>query len=360
MKGSITKRLEELTDRYGEIARLLANPEVIGDQDRFRKLSVEYSQVEPIVQRFNAYRDTVDELEASKQMLNDSDDELRAMAQDEVDSLAARLEAEEFNLQKLLLPVDPRDRRNVFLEIRAGTGGDEAALFAGDLFRMYARYAEQLRWTVEILSENEGEHGGYKEIIARITGQGVYSRLKFESGAHRVQRVPETESQGRIHTSAATVAIIPEADEVDDVEINAADLRVDTYRASGAGGQHVNKTDSAVRITHLPSGIVVECQDERSQHKNRARAMSLLRARLLERERTKRAAEQAETRRNLVGSGDRSERIRTYNFPQGRVTDHRINLTLYKLDEIMQGALNQVVEPLINEHQADLLAALSE
>lgn len=360
MKESIKRKLVELEDRYAELAGLLAEPEVIEDQDRFRKLSVEYAQVEPIVAQFKNYMNTMQELESSKEMLNDADEELRVLAQDEVARLNERLHEQELDLQKLLLPVDPHDQSNVFLEIRAGTGGDEAAIFAGDLFRMYSRYGEQLGWKVEVLNANEGEHGGFKEIIARIIGTGVYSRLKFESGAHRVQRVPETESQGRIHTSAATVAVMPEADEIDEVEINTADLRIDTYRASGAGGQHVNKTDSAVRITYLPTGIVVECQDERSQHKNRARAMSLLRARLLEAERGKQAAAQAETRRNLVGSGDRSQRIRTYNFPQGRVTDHRINLTLYKLDEIMAGTLDQVLEPLISEHQADLLAALAD
>jgi peptide chain release factor 1 len=360
MKTSIQKKLEELSERHQEIAALLAEGEVIEDQDRFRRLSMEYAQVGPVVARFEAHQKTLDELAASREMMHDTDAEMRALAQQETAELSKRLKAQELELQRLLLPADPHDKSNVFLEIRAGTGGDEAAIFAGDLFRMYARYAEQQGWKVEILTQSEGEHGGYKEIIARISGQGVYSRLKFESGAHRVQRVPETESQGRIHTSAATVAVIPEADEIEEIDINPADLRVDTYRASGAGGQHVNKTDSAVRLTHLPSGIVVECQDERSQHKNRARAMSLLKARLLEEQRRTQADEQAATRRNLVGSGDRSERIRTYNFPQGRVTDHRINLTLYKLDEIMQGGLNQIIEPLINEHQADLLAELGD
>jgi peptide chain release factor 1 len=360
MKTSIQKKLEELSERHQEIAALLAEAEVIEDQDRFRRLSMEYAQVEPVVTRFDAYQRTLDELAASREMMQDADAEMRELAQQETAELSERLKAQELDLQKLLLPADPHDKSNVFLEIRAGTGGDEAAIFAGDLFRMYSRYAEQQGWKMEILSRNEGEHGGYKEIITRISGQGVYSRLKFESGAHRVQRVPETESQGRIHTSAATVAVIPEADEIEEIEINPADLRVDTYRASGAGGQHVNKTDSAVRLTHLPSGIVVECQDERSQHKNRARALSLLKARLLEEQRRKQTDEQAATRRNLVGSGDRSERIRTYNFPQGRVTDHRINLTLYKLDEIMQGGVNQIIEPLINEHQADLLAELGD
>jgi len=361
MKESIHRKLADLSERHAEIGSLLSEPEVIEDQDRFRQLSVEYAQIEPLTQRFADYRKTREELEAARQMAQEEgDEEMRAMARDEVARLSQALAEQEHELQGLLLPTDPHDRSNVFLEIRAGTGGDEAALFAGDLFRMYLRYAERNGWRVEILNQNEGEHGGYKEVIARIIGRGVYSRLKFESGVHRVQRVPETESQGRIHTSAATVAVIPEPDEIEEVEVNPAELRVDTYRASGAGGQHVNKTDSAVRLTHLPTGIVVECQDERSQHKNRARAMSLLKARLLEAERSRQAAEQAATRRNLVGSGDRSERIRTYNFPQGRVTDHRINLTLYKLEEIMQGDLDPIIEPLQREYQADQLAALGE
>ncbi|WJW75945.1 peptide chain release factor 1 [Thiohalobacter sp. IOR34] len=358
MNPSIQNKLENLVDRFEEIGALLSQPEVIGDQQRFRELSMEYSQLEPVVTSFRAWRQATEDLAAAEEMR--ADPELAEMAEEEITDARNRLEALELELQKQLLPRDPYDNSNIFLEIRAGTGGDEAALFAGDLFRMYARYAEQRGWRVEILSESEGEHGGYKEIIARIIGQGAYSRLKFESGVHRVQRVPETESQGRIHTSAATVAILPEIPDAEAPEINPADLKVDTYRASGAGGQHVNKTDSAVRITHLPTGIVVECQDERSQHKNRARALSLLAARLESMEREKREAEQAQTRRSLVGSGDRSERIRTYNFPQGRVTDHRINLTLYKLDEIMAGNLDLVIEPLIAEDQADRLAALQE
>ena len=360
MKQSIKNKLESLLERHEEIAALMAEPAIIEDQDRFRKLSKEYSQIEPVVIRFGAYRKSLEQLEASREMLNDPDPELQELAQDEFDHLSSELRTLELDLQQLLLPEDPHDNNNIFLEIRAGTGGDEAAIFAGDLFRMYGRYAEQNKWQLEILNQNEGEHGGYKEIIVRIIGSGVYSKLKFESGAHRVQRVPETESQGRIHTSAATVAILPEVEDVEQIEINSSDLRIDTYRASGAGGQHVNKTDSAVRITHLPSSIVVECQDERSQHKNRARAMSLLQAKLLEVEKRKQVTEQAETRRNLVGSGDRSERIRTYNFPQGRVTDHRINLTLYKLDDVIQGNLDPLLEPLIREHQTDQLAALGE
>ncbi|OQX08181.1 MAG: peptide chain release factor 1 [Thiothrix lacustris] len=357
MKASILQKLETLSERYAEISALLGEPDVIGDQTQFRKLSIEYSQLEPVAHNFHAYRQTEDDLETAQEML--ADPEMRDMAQEEIEAAKARRADLEIDLQKLLLPKDPHDNSNVFLEIRAGTGGDEAAIFAGDLFRMYARYAETRRWQIEVISQNEGEHGGYKEIISRIIGQGAYSRLKFESGAHRVQRVPATESQGRIHTSAATVAVMPELDEVEAVDINPADLKVDTYRASGAGGQHINKTESAIRITHLPTGIVVECQDERSQHKNRARAMGLLQSRIYEGERQKQASEQAETRKNLVGSGDRSERIRTYNFPQGRVTDHRINLTLYKLDEILVGSVDQVIEPLINEYQADQLAALA-
>ncbi|QLQ31651.1 MAG: peptide chain release factor 1 [Candidatus Thiothrix singaporensis] len=358
MKASILQKLETLSERYAEIAALLGEADVIGNQAQFRKLSIEYSQLEPVAQGFHAYQQTAADLETAQEML--ADPEMRAMAEEEIDVTRNRRAALAIELQKLLLPKDPHDGSNVFLEVRAGTGGDEAAIFAGDLFRMYSRYAESRRWQIEIISQNEGEHGGYKEIITRIIGQGAYSRLKFESGAHRVQRVPATESQGRIHTSAATVAILPEIDEVEAVDINPADLKVDTYRASGAGGQHVNKTESAIRLTHLPTGIVVECRDERSQHKNRAKAMGLLQSRIFEIEQQKQANEQAAARRLLVGSGDRSERIRTYNFPQGRVTDHRINLTLYKLDEIIAGSLDQVIEPLINEYRADQLAALAD
>lgn len=357
MKESILQKLENLNERYAEIAALLGENEVIADQDQFRKLSIEYSQLEPVALGFRAYQQILDDLATAQEMLTDP--EMRDMAEEELSTAKTQRDEQEIELQKLLLPKDPHDGSNIFLEVRAGTGGDEAAIFAGDLFRMYARYAEQRRWQVEVVSQSDGEHGGFKEIIARIMGSNVYSRLKFESGAHRVQRVPETESQGRIHTSAATVAVMPEADEVEAQAINPADLRVDTFRASGAGGQHINKTDSAIRITHIPSGLVVECQDERSQHKNRARAMSLLQSRLLEIERTKQQSEQAETRRNLVGTGDRSERIRTYNFPQGRVTDHRINLTLYKLDDIIAGSLDQVIDPLVHEYQADQLTALA-
>jgi peptide chain release factor 1 len=358
VKASIQEKLQRLAARREEINKLLADPDTIQDQSRFRALSMEHAQLNPVVDCFIDYQATLDDIAAAEAMLKDDDRSIRDLAGEELGTAEDRRNALELELQRLLLPRDPHDDSNVFLEIRAGTGGDEAALFAGDLFRMYSRYAENRGWNIEIISEQPGEHGGYKEIITRVLGRGAYSRLKFESGAHRVQRVPETESQGRIHTSACTVAIMPEADEVEDVEVNPADLKVDTYRASGAGGQHVNKTDSAIRITHLPSGIVVECQDERSQHKNRAKAMALLRARLLTAERDRQQSEQAATRKSLVGSGDRSERIRTYNFPQGRITDHRINLTLYKLEEIMAGSLDGIIEPLINEHQAELLAAL--
>ncbi len=323
-------------------------------------MSKEYAQLDPVISAYRDYRTTQEEIAAAEAMLKDEDPEMRAMATEELRKARARSAELEEQLQILLLPSDPHDNSNIFLEIRAGTGGDEAALFAGDLFRMYLRYAERQGWQVEVLSAHEGEHGGYKEIIVRLVGKGAYSRLKFESGVHRVQRVPETESQGRIHTSACTVAVLPEVDEVEEIEINPADLKVDTFRASGAGGQHVNKTDSAIRISHLPTGTVVECQDERSQHKNRARAMSLLQARLLAEERGKQTAEQAAQRRDLIGSGDRSERIRTYNFPQGRVTDHRIHLTLHKLAGIMEGDLDPVIDPLVQEHQAQQLAQLAE
>ncbi len=359
MKTSVRDKLEHLCSRHQEIAALLSDPETIGNQNRFRALSQEYAQLTPVTDQFASWEAAQRALAGARELLHDGDAEMRSMAAEEVDAAEQRVEDLEHRLQLLLVPQDPRDTSNIFLEIRAGTGGDEAAIFAGDLLRMYGRYAERRGWQVEILSESFGEHGGYKEVIARIVGRGVYSRMKFESGVHRVQRVPETESQGRIHTSAATVAVLPEVETNDEIEVNPADLRVDTYRSSGAGGQHVNKTDSAVRLTHFPSGIVVECQDERSQHKNRARAMALLKAKLLAQERERQETEQADTRRRLVGSGDRSERVRTYNFPQGRVTEHRIGLTLYKLDELLLGDLDQVVEPLIQEHQADQLAALA-
>ena len=359
MKDSIKHKLETLVERHEEISGLLSEPETMADQNKFRSLSQEYAQLEPVVSNFNGYKDSLSAAADAKMMMEEDDAEMREMAKEELAEAQQNGQALEVALQKLLLPKDPNDQRNIFLEVRAGTGGDEAAIFAGDLYRMYSRYAEGRRWVVELINAQEGEHGGYKEVVIRIVGEGAYSRLKFEGGGHRVQRVPETESQGRIHTSACTVAIMPEADEVDQIDINPSDLRVDTFRASGAGGQHVNKTDSAIRLTHLPTGIVVECQDQRSQHKNRAQAMSVLAARIMAEKQDKIDSEQAETRKLQVGSGDRSERIRTYNYPQGRMTDHRINLTLYKLAEVMAGDLEQVIEPLINEYQADQLASLA-
>ncbi|HTI96470.1 MAG TPA: peptide chain release factor 1 [Rudaea sp.] len=357
MMPSIRRRLDTLAERHQEVALLLAQPEATNDNARFRDLSREYAQLQPLAETLARFDATEKSLAAARAMLNDPD--LRELAESEIAELQARHESLDRELNVLLLPKDDRDDANIFLEVRAGTGGDEAAIFAGDLFRMYARYAETRGWRVEILSSNPGEHGGYKEIVARIEGAGVFARLKFESGAHRVQRVPATEAQGRIHTSAATVAILPEMDEIEDVELNPADLKIDTFRASGAGGQHVNKTDSAIRITHLPSGIVVECQDERSQHKNRARALSLLKARLLDEQRAKQSAAQADSRRLQVGSGDRSEKIRTYNFPQNRVTDHRIGLTLHRLPEILNGDLDALLDPLAQEFQAQQMQALS-
>ena len=360
LTNSMMSKLESLRDRFEEVAALLSDAEVMTDRERFTALSKEYAEIEPVV---GCYRRAM-ELEANiadnEQLLEEEDPEMRELAQQDIAGCRAQLKDLTSELQKLLLPKDPNDQSNVFLEIRAGTGGDEAAIFSGDLFRMYNKFAEQKGWRVEVMNERPGEHGGFKEIITRIEGKDVYSQLKFESGAHRVQRVPETESQGRVHTSACTVAVMPEVDEIDEIDIDKKDIREDTYRASGAGGQHVNKTDSAIRLTHLPTGTVVECQDERSQHKNRARAMSLLKARLLDAALTKQQDEQAANRRQLVGSGDRSERIRTYNFPQGRITDHRINLTLYKLDEVIEGDLGSVVEPLVQEHQADLLQQLAD
>ncbi|MGC3871990.1 peptide chain release factor 1 [Halomonas sp. GXIMD04776] len=360
MKASLRQRLESLQERFEELAALLADPDVIAEQTRFRDYSREYAELEELTAAWREYRQVEQDVEDAAQLSTDGDADLRELAQEELQEGRARLEDLEERLKKLLVPKDPDDHRNVFLEVRAGTGGDEASLFAGDLFRMYSRYAEKLGWKIEVVSASHGDQGGYKEIIARVRGEGVYARLKFESGAHRVQRVPATESQGRIHTSACTVAIMPEADEVGDVDIDPNELRVDTFRSSGAGGQHVNTTDSAIRITHLPSGVVVECQEERSQHKNRAKAMSLLAARLKQSAVANQRQQQADTRRSLVGSGDRSERIRTYNFPQGRLTDHRINLTLYKLGEVMAGELDEVIEPLINEYQAERLSALQD
>jgi peptide chain release factor 1 len=359
MTPSLRRKLEALAERHEEVGRLLADPGVLADNGRFRTLSREYAQLEPVAAGLADYAAAHGDLQAAESMR--SDPELREMAEEEVASAQTRLAALDERLALLLVPKDPRDEANLFLEVRAGTGGDEAAIFAGDLFRMYARYAERRRWNVEIISASEGEHGGYKEIVARVEGRGAYSRLKFESGTHRVQRVPATESQGRIHTSAATVAILPELEEVDEIEIRDADLKVDTFRASGAGGQHVNKTDSAIRLTHLPTGMVVECQDERSQHKNRARALALLKARLLDAERAKQSAAQAQARRLQVGSGDRSQRIRTYNFAQGRITDHRVDgLTLYALPQILDGDLDELVDRLTREHQADELKLLTE
>jgi len=360
MKASILSKLDHLAERYEEVGALLSDGDIISDQNRFRSLSKEYAELEPLVQHYAKYRIALDNIEHAKLLLKDADPDMRDMAQEEMRSGEEERELLALDLQKLLLPKDPKDAKNVFLEIRAGTGGDEAAIFSGDLFRMYSKYAENQRWKVEVLSESQGDHGGYKEIIARIIGQGVFSKLKFESGAHRVQRVPDTESQGRIHTSACTVAIMAEADEKDAIEINKNDLRVDTFRSSGAGGQHINKTDSAIRLTHLPTGLVVECQDERSQHKNRAKAMAVLQARLTAAQDEAVAKEQSDQRKLLVGSGDRSERIRTYNFPQGRVTDHRINLTLYKLNEVMEGSLDDIIQPLVSEFQAEQLANLSD
>jgi peptide chain release factor 1 len=356
MNPSIRGKLERIAERFSEVVALLADSETQSDQNRFRELSREYAQLEPLIACYDRYRDAERDLAAAEEML--ADPEMASLAREEMVHASDRREQLEPEVYRLLVPPDPNDQRNVFLEVRAGTGGAEAALFAGDLLRMYLRYAELMRWHVETITESVGELGGYKEVVVRIIGNGVFSRLKFEPGAHRVQRVPETESQGRVHTSACTVAVLPEADSIDSIAINSSELRIDTYRASGAGGQHVNKTDSAIRITHLPSGIVVECQEERSQHKNRARAMALLQARLLASARESQTSEQSESRRLQVGSGDRSERIRTYNFPQNRLTDHRINLTLYKLDEIMTGQLDQVIDPLLQEYQAEQLTAM--
>ncbi len=359
MKDSIRFKLERLADRHDELARLLAEPDAAARPDRFRELSVEYARLEPVAAQFRAWTALERELALTQGMAGDADPALREMVAQEATELQRRLDAGEQALQQALVPADPLDESNVFLEVRAAAGGDEAAIFAGDLFRMYTRYAESRGWQAEMLSESRGEHGGYREVVARLIGRGVYARLKFESGTHRVQRVPATEAQGRIHTSTCTVAILPETDQVESIDVNPADLRIDTYRSSGAGGQHVNKTDSAVRITHVPTGIVVECQEERSQHKNRARALSLLKARLLAAERERQVRETAATRKLQVGTGDRSERIRTYNFPQGRVTDHRIELTLYKLDDVMNGGLDAVIEPLLNEYRAEQLAELA-
>lgn len=358
MKASLIDKLQTLVDRRAELAEELAAPDAARDADRFRRLSQEYAQLGPVAEAFSAYRAAVNDLAGLDEMAGEPDPEMRGMAAAERPATVTRINTLEAELQRFLVPRDPLDGNNVFLEIRAGTGGDEAAIFAGDLFGMYSRYAESQGWQVEVLSASDGEHGGYKQIVSRVIGFGVYSQLKFESGAHRVQRVPETETQGRIHTSAATVAVLPEV-EAEDVEINPADLKFDTFKSSGAGGQHVNKTESAIRVTHLPTGIIVECQEERSQHKNRSKALALLASRMIDAQRSREAAERAATRKSLVGSGDRSERIRTYNFPQGRVTDHRINLTLYQLDRVVAGDLGAVIQPLLAEHQAELLAEIS-
>ncbi len=357
MKESIAAKLAGLDARLREIDSKLSDPDAAKDMDAYRKLSQERAEIEPVVLAYADYRKAEGDVAAAEEMARDPD--MRAFAEDEIRAGRERLAALEAELQRMLLPRDPNDERNIFLEIRAGTGGDESALFAGDLFRMYSRYAERKRWQVEVVSESAGEAGGYKEVIARIVGAGAYSKLKFESGGHRVQRVPATETQGRIHTSAATVAVMPEADDATEVDINPADVRVDTYRASGAGGQHVNKTDSAVRLTHAPTGIVVECQDARSQHKNREQAFRVLAARIKDKQMREQQAKEASERKSLIGSGDRSDRIRTYNFPQGRVTDHRINLTLYKIDQIMDGALDELTTALAAEHQAEQLAGIA-
>ncbi|WP_089374313.1 peptide chain release factor 1 [Methylobacillus rhizosphaerae] len=358
MKPSMIKKLATLSERLDELNRLLSSEDATSDMDNYRKITREHAEITPIAEQFRAYEQTESDIRDAQAML--ADPEMKEFAQEEIETSKQKLEDIAAELQKLLLPKDPNDERNIFLEIRAGTGGDESALFAGDLFRMYSRYAERQRWKVEIVSASESEVGGYKEIIAKIEGFGAYSKLKFESGGHRVQRVPETETQGRIHTSACTVAVLPEVDEVSDISINPADIRIDTFRASGAGGQHINKTDSAVRITHFPTGIVVECQDGRSQHSNKAQAMQVLAARIKAKQVDEQQSKIASERRSLIGSGDRSERIRTYNYPQGRITDHRINLTLYKIDAITEGDMDELIGVLAAEHQADLLATLGE
>ncbi|KVP35958.1 peptide chain release factor 1 [Burkholderia ubonensis] len=358
MKTSMQRKLDQLSTRLAELNDLLSRENVTADLDQYRKLTREHAELDPVVGQYALWRQSLSDEAAAQELLADAS--MRDFAEDEIRSARDRMVRLEVELQKMLLPKDPNDDRNIFLEIRAGTGGDESALFAGDLLRMYLRFAERQRWQVEMMSESASDLGGYKEVIVRIAGQGAYSRLKFESGGHRVQRVPATETQGRIHTSACTVAVMPEADEIGEVEINPADLRIDTFRASGAGGQHINKTDSAVRVTHLPTGIVVECQDDRSQHKNKDRALKVLAARIKDKQYHEQHAKEAATRKSLIGSGDRSERIRTYNFPQGRMTDHRINLTLYRLEAIMDGDLDELIAALVSEHQAEQLASLGD
>ena len=358
MKTSLLSKLDQLAERLEEVGTLMNQESATADMNQYRKLTREHAELEPVVGLYAQWREAQTDIKTAQEMMQDPS--MKAFAQEEIEAAQQRIAALELDLQKMLLPKDPNDERNIFLEIRAGTGGDESALFAGDLLRMYSRYAERCRWQVEMVSESPSEIGGYKEVIVRLVGQGVYSRMKFESGGHRVQRVPATETQGRIHTSACTVAVMPEADEISDVDINPADLRIDTFRASGAGGQHINKTDSAIRLTHIPTGIVVECQDDRSQHKNKAQAMKVLATRIKDVQLRAQQASEAATRKSLVGSGDRSERIRTYNFPQGRITDHRINLTLYKLEMVMEGDLDELTNSLMAEHQTEQLAALSE
>ncbi len=360
MNTSILTKLEQLSMRLEEVGAMLSDPEVASDQNKFRELSIEHAQLTPVNEQFSQYLATQEDIEAAEAMLLEDDDEMRAMAKEEINEGKDKLEQLDLELKKALLPKDPNDSRNIIIEIRAGTGGDEASIFSGDLFRMYSRYVEKQKWKIEVMSSNIGDHGGFKEVIAKISGENVYSKLKFESGAHRVQRVPETESQGRVHTSACTVAIMPEVKNIEEIDINMGDVRVDTFRASGAGGQHVNKTDSAVRVTHIPTGTVVECQDGRSQHKNKAQAMSVLASRILDAQQQVQQNEQASARKELVGSGDRSQRIRTYNYPQGRITDHRINLTLYKLAEVMEGDLESIIEPLIVEQQTNQLTELND
>ena len=360
MNQSILTKLEQLSMRLEEINAMLSDQSIASDQNKFRELSIEHSQLSPINDKYIEYLSVIGDIDAAEALLKEDDQDIKEMAEEEIASGGKILEQLELDLKKSLLPKDPNDSRNIIIEIRAGTGGDEASIFSGDLYRMYTRYVEKSKWQLEILSSNLGEHGGFKEIIARISGTNVYSKLKFESGAHRVQRVPETESQGRVHTSACTVAVMPEVSSIEEVNINMNDVRVDTFRASGAGGQHVNKTDSAVRVTHIPTGTVVECQDGRSQHKNKAQAMSVLASRILDAQQQEQQKEQASQRKELVGSGDRSQRIRTYNYPQGRVTDHRINLTLYKLSEVMEGDLEAIIDPLVIEQQTNQLTALNE
>jgi len=360
MNNSILTKLEQLSMRLEEVGALLSDPDVAADQNKFRELSIEHAQLTPINEQFEKYLSTQKDIESSEEMLLEDDEEIKTMAKEEITEGKEKLEYLDLELKKALLPKDPNDSRNIIIEIRAGTGGDEASIFSGDLFRMYSRYVEKQKWQMEAMSSNIGDHGGFKEVIARISGTNVYSKLKFESGAHRVQRVPETESQGRVHTSACTVAIMPEVENIEEVDINMSDVRIDTFRASGAGGQHVNKTDSAVRVTHIPTGTVVECQDGRSQHKNKAQALSVLASRILDAQQQEQQKEQALTRKELIGSGDRSQRIRTYNYPQGRITDHRINLTLYKLAEVMEGDLEAIIEPLIVEQQTNQLTELND